>query len=299
MPNDDGRDEKADKAPKKSANKWKEIADRGRSSVESVNIRKSGEKVVNKVRRSFRESDGTSLLTASPIIAVIIGLIMTLILMPHSGILDCRDGFDNEAICREEPSLNVNGDLEVYLPTDDNPESVKNLIAEVEQDWTTNVMVIYVESEDFNVSQIQILKQIDRIERTLNPAMSDEGENDDVIYVLSISTVIKEVNSSGGRVIKAFFSGLAEATGNGDQTDDFNDTVDAQNDIIGNYAIPDEQQRVDQILEEMPQNALNKLVRDVGMYNEDGSQITDKVNFWNRGVIIIGITDDLGKNRTE
>jgi len=298
MPNDDGRDEKADKAPKKSANKWKEIADRGRSSVESVNIRKSGEKVVNKVRRSFRESDGTSLLTASPIIAVIIGLIMTLILMPHSGILDCRDGFDNEAICREEPSLNVNGDLEVYLPTDDNPESVKNLIAEVEQDWTTNVMVIYVESEDFNVSQIQILKQIDRIERTLNPAMSDEGENDDVIYVLSISTVIKEVNSSGGRVIKAFFSGLAEATGNGDQTDDFNDTVDAQNDIIGNYAIPDEQQRVDQILEEMPQNALNKLVRDVGMYNEDGSQITDKVNFWNRGVIIIGITDDLGKNRT-
>ena len=42
--------------------------------------------------------------------------------------------------------------MEVYLPTDNNPDSVKNLIAQVEDDWTTNVMVIYVESEDFNVT---------------------------------------------------------------------------------------------------------------------------------------------------
>ena len=195
--------------------------------------------------------------------------------------------------------MNVNGDMEVYLPTDNNPESVKNLIAQVEDDWTTNVMVIYVESEDFNVTQINILKQIDLIERELNPVMNDQGEQDNVIYVLSISTVIKEVNSSGGRVVKAFFSGLAESTGNQQFSDQINDTIDSQSDIIGNYAIPDEQDRIDQILQEMPQNALDKLVRDVGRDSDgDGIKEAENAFFWNREVIIIGISDDLAGNQT-
>ena len=87
-------------------------------------------------------------------------MIFTLFVAQFSGILDCRDGFDN-AICNEEPALNVNGDLEVYLPDSDEEDSVKNLIASVEEDWTTNVMVIYVESENYNVSQKRILDEID------------------------------------------------------------------------------------------------------------------------------------------
>jgi predicted RND superfamily exporter protein len=224
-----------------------------------------------------------------PVAAVTISLLFTLFILPHSGILDCRDGFDNENICNDEPALNVNGDLEVYLPTDDDPYSVKNLISEVEQDWTTNVMVIYVESYNYNVTQINILNEIDKVERGINPQMNDGGEFDDVIYVLSISTVVKEVNSSAGRVAKAFFSGLAEATGNEQLSDEINETIDSQQDIIGNYAIPEEQQRVDQILQEMPQNALDKLVRDVGTATED------KAFRWNRAVIIIGISDDTGE----
>ena len=174
---------------------------------------------------------------------------------------------------------------------------MKNLIAQVENDWTTNVMVIYVESYDYNVTcvecgsngQINILEQIDNVERAINYARNDKGEEDDVEYVLSISTVIKEVNSSGGRVVKAFFSGLAEATGNQQLSDEINETIDSQSDLIGNYAIPDEQQRVDQILQEMPQNALNKLVRNIGSGNEI------KTNYgWSRAVIIIGISDDTG-----
>ena len=160
-------------------------------------------------------------------------------------------------------------------------------------------MVIYVESEDFNVTQINILKQIDLIERELNPVMNDQGEQDNVIYVLSISTVIKEVNSSGGRVVKAFFSGLAESTGNQQFSDQINDTIDSQSDIIGNYAIPDEQDRIDQILQEMPQNALDKLVRDVGRDSDgDGIKEAENAFFWNRGVIIIGISNDLAGNQT-
>ena len=79
-----------------------------------------------------------------------------------------------------------------------------------------------------------ILEQIDNVERAINYVRNDKGEEDDVEYVLSISSVIKEVNSSGGRVVKAFFSGLAEATGNQQLSDEINETIDSQSDLIGN-----------------------------------------------------------------
>ena len=268
------------------------IIDKTRTGISNTNseqIRGSITKIPNRIRRRLRETESSNLLTMFPIWAVVISLAFTLSLMPHSGVLDCRDGFDNPNYCSDEPALNVNGDLEVYLPTDDDPHSVKNLIAQVENDWTTNVMVIYVESYNYNVTQINILDQIDKVERVINNQTNDGGVDDNVIYVLSISTVVKEVNSSGGRVVKAFFSGLAEATGNQQLSDEINETIDAQSDLIGNYAIPDEQQRVDQILQEMPQNALDKLVRDVG------TDTLVKSGFgWNRAVIIIGIADDTG-----
>ena len=69
---------------------------------------------------------------------------------------------------------------------------VKNLIKEVEDDWTTNVMVIYVESYNYNVTDVSILDEIDKVERGINPTRNDAGEYDDVIYVLSISTVVKK-----------------------------------------------------------------------------------------------------------
>ena len=105
--------------------------------------------------------------------------------------------------------------------------------------------------------------------------------------------MIKEVNSSAGRVAKATFSALAQATGNDELSEQFNETIDDQEDIIGSYTIPDEQARVDQILGEMPQNALDKLVRDVGKdLDGDGNNEIEKVNYWNRAVIIIGIEAD-------
>jgi len=121
----------------------------------------------------------------------------------------------------------------------------------------------------------------------MNKNRNDGGELDDIIYVLSISAVIKEVNSSAVRVAKAFASGIAEATGLEETADTINETIDSQKDILGNYAIPDEQERVDQILGEMPQNALDKLVRDVG--REEAEQAF----YWNRAVIIMGIASDV------
>ncbi len=281
----------------KGLEKATDVGDKIRS-IDAGGAQKSLARLPNLFRRKMDETNAASLLTMFPKSAVAVSLVFTILLLPHSGIKDCRDGFEY-SFCNTEPALNVNGDLEVYLPNDDKPDSVKNLIAQVEQDWTTNVMVIYVESEENNVTEIPILDKIDRIERELNPVMNDGGAEDNVVYVLSISTVIKEVNSSGGRVVKAFFSGLAEATGNQQLSDEINDTIDAQSDLIGNYAIPDEQERVDQILQEMPQNALDKLVRDVGRdLDGDGIKEAERAFFWNRAVIIIGIADDLGENMT-
>jgi len=271
------------------------------SSIKEIDAKKAQEKVTripNLFRRKMSNTPASSMLTMFPVLAVALSLGFTVLMLPHSGVNDCRDSY-NYSWCSEETALNVNGDLEVYLPNDDNPESVKNLIAEVERDWTTNVMVIYVESEDFNVTQTSILDQIDMVERELNPVMNDGGKEDNVIYVLSISTVIKEVNSSGGRVVKAFLSGIAEATGNQQLSDEINDTIDQQSDIIGNYAIPDEQERVDQILQEMPQNALDKLVRDVGRdLDGDGIKEAERAYFWNRAVIIIGISGEIIGNQS-
>ena len=251
-------------------------------SIDNLNpdaIASSIKRAPNAVKRALNSMSGTDILTKVPVITVILSLLVTGFFTMHSGINDCRDGYEYDW-CYEESSMNVNGDLAVYLPEGSN---VKELIEVVENDWTTNVMVIYVESEDYNVTTVKILDQIDAIENKLNPARNDAGAEDDIIYVLSISTVIKEVNSSAVRVAKAFFSGLAEASGNEELSDQMNETIDEQQDFLGNYAIPDEQERIDQILGEMPQNALNKLVRDVG--REEAVQAF----YWNRAVIILGI----------
>ena len=257
--------------------------------VDADSLGSAVRKVPNALRRALSDSTPTGILTMFPALTVVICLLFTGFFSMHSGVLDCREGFEYD-ICREESALNVNGDLAVYLPLG---SPITSQIAEVEKDWTTNVMVIYVESEDVNVTTVEILDEIDAIERELNYVRNDRGVNDNIIYVLSISTVIKEVNSSAGRVAKATFSALAQATGNDELSDQFNETIDDQEDIIGSYTIPDEQGRVDQILGEMPQNALDKLVRDVGKdLDGDGNNEIEKANYWNRAVIIIGIEAD-------
>ena len=237
----------------------------------------------NKIKRSLSGVSATQALVKLPVVTIVICLLVTGFFTMHSGAIDCRDGFEN-SICKTESSMNVNGDLEVYLP---DGSQVSILIEEVEQNWTTNVMIIYVESEDKNVTTIPILKQINAMEEEMNKNRNDGGEFDDIIYVLSISAVIKEVNSSAVRVAKAFSSGVADALQLEESADSINDTIDSQKDILGNYAIPDEQERVDQILGEMPQNALDKLVRDVGR------EEAEKAFYWNRAVIIMGISSNV------
>jgi len=262
----------------------------GSSAKETLMSKIDGNKRFNFSTDSMNSSN---LLIRAPVITVIICLIVTGFFLGHSGINDCRDGYE-PSWCSDESSMNVNGDLEVYLPQG---SDVSQNLYRVEEIWTTNVMIIYVESEDYNITTVRILEEMDRVERGLNTVRDDNGQNDDIIYALSISTVVKEVNSSAGRVISSFGSGIATAIGNEELAESINATLAQNEDFIGNYDIPDEQQRVDQILDEMPQNALDKLVRDVGRdYNNDGIKEAEKAGYWNRAVIIIGVADGIDRD---
>ena len=262
----------------------------GSSAKETLMSKIDGNKRFNFSTDSVNSSN---LLIKAPVITVIICLIVTGFFLGHSGINDCRDGYE-PSWCSDESSMNVNGDLEVYLPQG---SDVSQNLYRVEEIWTTNVMIIYVESEDYNITTVRILEEMDRVERGLNTVRDDNGQNDDIIYALSISTVVKEVNSSAGRVISSFGSGIATAIGNEELAESINATLTQNEDFIGNYDIPDEQQRVDQILDEMPQNALDKLVRDVGRdYNNDGIKEAEKAGYWNRAVIIIGVADGIDRD---
>jgi predicted RND superfamily exporter protein len=154
---------------------------------------------------------------------------------------------------------NMTRDIEVYLP--EGEESTKILI-EVREDWATDLIILYVETPnaqdpDFykdpvmdNITYVPTLKEISLLERTIDPYgqnvdqenewQADRGEKDDIIFTLSISTLIKEFNSTNARFIEAsegkIFGGLSV-----EESDD--DTVNE----TGTYAIPSDQERVDQI----------------------------------------------------
>ena len=283
-----GGDEKSGKkAPISLSDKSSSIK-KSIKNIDMVSVKDSVIMAPNKIRRSMSGMSSTQALVKLPVLTVVLCLVVTGFFTLHSGAIDCREKFQN-SICNEESSMNVNGDLEVYLP---DGSQVAVLIEEVELDWTTNVMIIYVESENYNITHLRILKQIDAMESAMNTHRNDGGEDDEIIYVLSISAVVKEVNSSAGRVAKAFASGIGNALGQDELAEQFNEIIDEQEDILGNYAIPEEQARVDQILGEMPQNALDKLVRDVGSAGADQNLNDTGVPQWNRGVIIMGISSD-------
>ena len=240
------------------------------------------------IRRELQEMSVFGMLTRFPAATVMICLFVTAFLAFHSGITDQFTG---------ERSMNVNGDLAAFLPMG---SPVAENIAEVEEDWTTNVMIIYVETgatdnhATFDITNRSILTQLDELEQTLNWQNSDEGVDDNFIYVLSISSVVKEINSSAPRVADSFVQNAGEAcplegfcTWAADNT---SEAIKEYGAIVGGYSIPD-QQRIDQIVGEIPENARDKLVRDVGKM-ENGVLVDEKLDDWNRAVIIIGVAEN-------
>ena len=133
-------------------------------------------------KREWQKTGATGAITRFPIPTVLVFLLLTAYFVSQSGFLD-NTRFDDDL---ENPALNVNGDLEVYLPEG---SRVAELIGKVEEDWSTNVMVVYIEStKGNNITNQRILQEISYVERLLNPQLSDDS--DDVIYILSLSTCL-------------------------------------------------------------------------------------------------------------
>ncbi len=152
-------------------------------------------------KREWQKTGATGAITKFPIPTILVFMLLTVYFVTQSGFLDGTQ-FDDDP---DNPALNVNGDLEVYLP---DGSRVAELIGKVEEDWSTNVMVVYIESSKNNITDQRILQEISYVENILNPYLSDPS--DDVIYILSLSTVLKEVNSSAPRIREAVITEVGE-----------------------------------------------------------------------------------------
>ena len=240
-----------------------------------------------RLKREWQKSGAIGAITRFPLATVVVFLVMTLFFVSHSGFFDLYfTQFDDDP---DETDLNVNGDLEVYLP---DGSEVGRLLNLVEEDWSTNVMVIYIQLEGGNFAQnnitdVRILQEISFVENMLNPCIStficqnpnnaSETLKDDVIYLLSISTVLKEVNSSAPRIREAFITELGQlGCGLGQDDCQSAQAASSLNELFaltdeqlgGGYEIPS-QNTTDLIINEMyeddgsPSPGLDKLARDI------------------------------------
>ena len=245
-------------------------------------------------KREWQKAGATGAITKFPIPTVLVFLLLTAYFVSQSGFLD-NTRFDDDP---DNPALNVNGDLEVYLP---DGSRVAELIGKVEEDWSTNVMVVYIEStKGNNITNQRILQEISYVENILNPYLSDDS--DDVIYILSLSTVLKEVNSSAPRIREAVVTEVGELGCSNDPTADcpsreFATEVNeafalTDEQLGGSYEIPS-QTTIDLIIGEMytdegqPSAGMNKLARDI-----EGGEDGGPDGVLDRAIMAIAVTED-------
>ena len=204
---------------------------------------------------------------------------------------------------------NINGAMEVYLPKGSVEEE---LLLEVREDWSTDIIVIYVETENVydvsnsaNITDRQILLEMDYIERTVDEngqtelegqagvVPSDGGLIDNVVWSFSISTLIKELHSTNSRVYDAMIDNLGEwSESESDGATKELIEIMAQAAVVAkqsaveagqlnSYEIPS-QSEINDIVEDLPPAVVEKVLRDT-----NGDTIYDTA------VILFGITSDV------
>ncbi len=205
------------------------------------------------------------------------------------------------------PQANINGAMEVYLPRG-SPEEA--LLFEVREDWSTDIIVIYIETpnaqdlnDETNITLRSVLIEMDYLERTLDfigqveeedkPGVvpSDAGTIDDIVFSLSISTIIKELHSSNSRAYDALIDNgeewsAAESGGLSLVLADAVDGVREAKDLailtgaLGGYEIPS-QNDIDDYVKDIPPSVMEKVLRD-----------TNGDTIWDTAVIVFGISGD-------
>ena len=149
---------------------------------------------------------------------------------------------------------NIRADFEVYLPQNDPTGKV---LEEMREDFSTDLIIIYVETYNrydpvdvTNVTNVDVLNEMSAIEEALNFNKTDRGAEDGIIFVLSISTIIKYLNSTPETISQAVENELK-----GGLLERFNPLNE------WNYSIPN-QTTVDQLFRRIPPSTLNSIVAD-------------------------------------
>ena len=201
----------------------------------------------------------------------------------------------------------IDDDVEIFLP-DGAPST--ELLLEVREEWSTDITVIYIRTEnafdsssESNITDKEILDIIswvegddnnvggDSISRGIDYDKNDHGRNDGVLWIISPAQVIKEINSADGR----FNNSLCEHG------------VDTRVPIIdldceqlpggGQYVIP-EQERIDTIIEQS-NGSFETLVMDTSPDEDptvdrdgDGNKTNDGDGIWDTTAILVGMNQN-------
>ncbi len=200
---------------------------------------------------------------------------------------------------------NMTRDIEVYLPEGD--EST-GLLIEVRQEWSTDTILVIIKTRNAidpdrydmnprdNVTAVDTLKNISALEVAIDPwgqsveqtdfntcyqseKGADRGKCDGIVFTLSLSTIIKELNSTGPRFIEALedktissaFEVIAEM-----DNEQVNET--------GRYDIPDRQDRIDELV--------NRTGKTAGNYAID----TNGDGIWDTATILFALKYEKGNN---
>ena len=194
-------------------------------------------------------------------------------------------------------------DVEVFLP--EGAEST-DLLLEVREEWSTDVAFIYIKTpnaedpelfgEGYNITSQAILHEISWIEgddewrapgikqNGLDWDKEDHGKNDGVLWIISIAQIIKEINSSDGRFNRA----MCENPGERLTAELIDCGPSGQVPVLsgGLYAIPDEQERIDEIVNQS-NGSLDALAKDT---NGDG--------IWDTTAVLVGMISSNQINQT-
>lgn len=141
----------------------------------------------------------------------------------------------------------IQGDMEVYLPTDDpRVETLK----EIREDWSTDIIILYVDANPGfkgGVTNVSVLNDMSNIEVALDPygqgidsdgelLEDDRGKRDGILFCLSLSVIIKQLNATPEMLSEAMQRRAGQNP--------------PQEIIDYNYSIPN-QERVDNFMREL------------------------------------------------
>lgn len=176
------------------------------------------------------------------------------------------------------PSMlnNISGDMTIYLPQDDEAAEILN---DVNEDFSTQILLIFVETPNkyditygTNITDKAVLDEISLIEEAMDWRRDDYGEQDKITFVLSISTLIKEINLAPKNIDDAISEEL--------------EIPEGPIDIPGEYAIPEEQGDIDRIIGQIPDEQKKLLVIDT---NNDG--------IWDSAGVIMGVHQEADQEK--